>query len=93
MVAGGLRDEEAAKTLARKSMAFTYLAGADRDRDFKHRFGHVNGDRRTIHPGSSFHRSVWTQGDFGTLMPFKSREESIPSLERTGKARRSAPIR
>jgi hypothetical protein len=27
---------------------------------------------------------VWTQGDFGTLMPFKSREESIPSGSHPG---------
>src|SRR5437762_10803181 len=60
-------------------MTLSDLARILRHSDFKDRLRHVDCDRRTIHLGSSFHRGLWTQGDFGTSMPFKSREESIPS--------------
>src|SRR5438094_4381803 len=60
-------------------MTLSDLARVLRHSDFKHRLRHVDCDRRTIHLDSSFHRGLWTQGDFGTSMPFKSREESIPS--------------
>src|SRR5881628_2720756 len=60
-------------------MTLSDLARILRHSDFKDRLRHVDCDRRTIHLGSSFHRGLWTQVDFGTSMPFKSREESIPS--------------
>src|SRR2546425_5658486 len=72
-------------------MTLSDLARILRHSDFKDRLRHVDCDRRTIHLGSSFHRGLWTQGDFGTSMPFKSREESIPSsFAATGEARQAA---
>src|SRR2546427_4231455 len=72
-------------------MTLSDLARILRHSDFKDRLRHVDCDRRTIHLGSSFHRGLWTQGDFGTSMPFKSREESIPSsFGATGEARQAA---
>src|SRR5205823_2059979 len=59
-------------------MTLSDLARILRHSDFEDRLRHVDCDRRTIHLGSSFHRGLRTQGDFGS-MPFKSREESIPS--------------
>jgi hypothetical protein len=84
-------------------MPLAHVTGLRRHRNFKYRLRHVNRDRRIIHAGSSLHRHLWTQGDFGTSMPYKSRAESIPSLERPGmtasrpieraSAGRSAPSR
>src|SRR5207244_6161701 len=72
-------------------MTLSDLARILRHSDFKDRLRHVYCDRRTIHLGSSFHRGLWTQGDFGTSMPFKSREESIPSsFGAIGEARQAA---
>src|SRR2546428_5208018 len=72
-------------------MTLSDLARILRHSDFKDRLRHVDCDRRTIHLGSSFHRGLWTQGDFGTSMPFKSREESIPSsFGAIGEARHAA---
>jgi hypothetical protein len=62
-------------------MTLSNLTRALRHSDFKHRLRDIDCDRRTIHSDSSFHRDLWTQGDFGTPMPYKSREESIPSDE------------
>src|SRR5947207_13241298 len=72
-------------------MTLSDLARILRHSDFKDRLRHVDRDRRTIHLGSSFHRGLWTQGDFGTSMPYKSREESIPSsFGAIGETRQSA---
>src|SRR5215813_6318330 len=79
---GWLLGKEAVKSLTSQSMSLSYLPGVFRDGDLKYRLRHVDRDRRTIHVGSSF-RVMWTQGDSGTSMPFESREESIPSLQRT----------
>src|SRR2546428_9827950 len=73
-------------------MTLSDLARILRHSDFKDRLRHVDRDRRTIHLGSSFHRGLWTQGDFGTSMPFKSREESIPSSFGATREARQATI-
>jgi hypothetical protein len=46
--------------------AWHVVAGPVGDSHLKHRLRHVDRDRRTIHPDSSFQGLSWTQGDFGT---------------------------
>ena len=69
--------------LARKPLTLPHLAGLLRDRHLEHRFRHVDSDRRTIHGDSSFHRRYGRKATLAHPMPFKSREESIPSLKPT----------
>src|SRR5262249_38676228 len=78
--------EKTAASRTRQSMSVPYLPGMLGNSHLENRLRHVDRDRRTIHVGSSF-RVMWTQGDSGTSMPFKSREESIPSLQRIGGSR------
>jgi len=63
---------------------FRHLAGAVRDSEFKDVLCNIHGNRHMLHfrtpPGYWLNETVF---DFGTSMPFKSREESIPSLQRT----------
>jgi hypothetical protein len=69
-----LLGEEASEALTRQPVPFSNLARLLGHRDLEHRLRCVDRDRRTIHVGSSFH-VLWTQGDSGTSMPLKSREE------------------
>src|SRR5437773_9318356 len=69
--------QETPETLARKPLTLPHLAGLLRDRHLEHRFRHVDGDRRTIHGDSSFHRRYGRKAALAHPMPFKSREESI----------------
>src|SRR5207247_11127394 len=88
----GLLAEVSAKALPRESMPLAHLARVLGDGHLEHCLRHVDRDRRRIHrappsKGLLDARRLWH------TMPFKSREESIPSLERTGFAGRSAPSR
>ena len=73
----------AAKPLPRESMPLAHLARVLGDGHLEHRLRHVDRDRRRIHrappsKGLLDARRLWH------TMPFKSRKESIPSLERPG---------
>ena len=70
----------------RTSTAFPHVTGVVREGDLEHQLRQVDRDRRTMHVGSSF-RVMWMQGDCGTSMPFKSREESYCRKTRCGSAR------
>jgi len=79
----GLLAEVSAKSLPRESMPLTHLARGPGDGHLEHRLRHVHRDRRRIHrtPPS---KGLLHARRLGHTMPFKSREESIPSLERAG---------
>jgi len=72
-----------AKPSPREPMAPAHQSWVLRDSYLEYGLGHVHRDRRRIHrtppsKGSLDARRLWH------TMPFKSREESIPSLERPG---------
>src|SRR5207249_10306237 len=72
--------EVSAKALPRESMPLAHLARVLGDGHLEHGLRHVDRDRRRIHrappsKGLLDARRLWH------TMPFKSREESIPSLE------------
>src|SRR5207247_4739487 len=76
----GLLAEVSAKALPRESMPLAHLARVLGDGHLEHGLRHVDRDRRRIHRASNAKglldaRRLWH------TMPFKSREESIPSLE------------
>jgi hypothetical protein len=75
--------EECERVLSRHTVALVYFAGAMGDRDLKDGLCQVYGDGRIVtHEMAPFMPS---QRDSGTSMPIQSREESISSMQLTGR--------
>src|SRR3989304_5335928 len=82
-VGGFALGKEAKKTRAAEAMGFLPLPRAVRDGELEDVLCNIHGNRRMLHFKTPlcywFNETVY---DFGTSMPMKSREESIPSLQR-----------
>ena len=75
--------EEWNKPRAGEAMGFGHLAGVVRDGELEDVLCNIHGNRRMLHFGLLLLFALMKSTDSGTLMPTESKEESIPSLQRT----------